>query len=79
MRGGHACQGRRSERRRRIRARRLAPDERVVKDGKAGRPRRPQVVSSLELAAAGPAASGTWTVEASIDGDVIDAQKLAVH
>jgi predicted Zn-dependent protease len=61
-----------------IRVRWLAPDGRVVQDEKAKRPRRPYVGSVLEFDAAG-AAPGTWTVEASIDDDVIDRQKFEVR
>jgi hypothetical protein len=62
-----------------IRVRWKAPDGRVVQDEKAERPRRPYVGSVLEFEDGGAAPAGTWTVEASIDGDVIDRQKFEVR
>jgi beta-barrel assembly-enhancing protease len=62
-----------------IRVRWLAPDGRVVQDEKAERPRRPYVGSVLEFDAGGAAPAGTWTVEASIDDDVIDSQQFEVR
>jgi predicted Zn-dependent protease len=62
-----------------IRVRWLAPDGRVVQDEKAERPRRPYVGSVLEFDAGGASPPGTWTVEASIDDDVIDRQEFEVR
>jgi predicted Zn-dependent protease len=62
-----------------IRVRWKAPDGRVVQDEKAERPRRPYVGSVLEFGAGGANPPGTWTVEASIDDDVIDSQRFEVR
>ncbi len=62
-----------------IRVRWLAPDGRVVQDEKAERPRRPYVGSMLEFDSGGADPPGTWTVEASIDDDVIDSQRFEIR
>jgi tetratricopeptide (TPR) repeat protein len=62
-----------------IRVRWKAPDGRVVQDEKAKRPRRPYVGSVLDFGAAGANPPGTWSVEASIDDDVIDSQRFEVQ
>jgi predicted Zn-dependent protease len=62
-----------------IRVRWKDPDGRVVQDEKADRPRRPYVGSVLEFGVAGAGPPGTWTVEASIDDDVIDSQRFEIR